>query len=115
MIHAGQFAILKSKIDLPDFRSMPLDGGWILSWHSRLSVWQSKDRRALLLGIAWQTDPDRKSPAEEIEKLLAARPEGPAREEIMSMEETWCGRYVLICQDTVFMDATGTLSVFYSP
>lgn len=114
MIHGGQFAIMKAPVELPGYRHITLDGGWILSYHEKLRVYQSADQSTLLLGIAWQVEPARKSPEQEIEQLCAAYSAGAPREAILAMEETWSGRYVLISHGTVYTDTCSLLSVFYS-
>lgn len=114
MIHGGQFAILKKPVELPGYTSIPLQDGWILSYHEKLQVCQSADHTTLLLGIAWQADPARSDPRQEMEQLCARYPDGAPREELLAMEETWCGRYVLIHHATVYTDTCSMLSVFYS-
>lgn len=114
MIHGGQFAIMKTPVELPGYRQIPLDDGWILSYHEKLRVYQSADQSILLLGIAWQVDPARGTPEQEIEQLFAAHSAGMRRAAVLAMEETWCGRYVLIDHATVYTDTCSLLAVFYS-
>ena len=115
MIHGGQFAILKQGIDLPGYRHIPLADGWILSYHEKLRVYQSADQSVLLLGLAWQVDPARNAPEQEIDRLCAEHSEGARREAVLAMEESWCGRYVLIDHAVVYTDTCSLLAVFYSP
>lgn len=110
MIHAGQFAVLKEKVDLPDYRHLDLRDGWILSYHPKLQVFYDEGKDILLLGLAWQVLPERKEPTEEIRRL----PDAYGREDILRMEESWCGRYVLVCRGLVFTDTCAQLDVFYS-
>lgn len=114
MIRGGQFAILKNTVDLPGYQHVSLHDGWILSYHEKLKVFISQDKQTLLLGIAWQVDPSRGTPEEEIDQLCARYPQGAPREAVLAMEETWCGRYVLIHRATVYTDTCSMLSVFYS-
>jgi len=114
MIHGGQFAILKTPVELPGYVHVSLNDGWILSHHEKLPVYRSADNSTLLLGIAWQVAPGRGTPAQEIEQLCTSDPHGDDRSSLLVMEETWCGRYVLIHHTTVYTDACGLLAVFYS-
>ena len=109
MEHCGQFALLRRALPLPGFRQLRLEGGWILNWHERLPMLAFPEKQIYLLGDVWQVRPDRGTPAEEIRKLDAS----PDYERVLRMEESWCGRYVLLCRGRVFSDATGLLPVFY--
>lgn len=109
-----QFAILKYKLELPEFTSDALPNGWMLNYHNRLPVRKSADGRFVLLGIAWQFLPERKTPMEEIEQLCQRFPGEIPQKEILDMEETWCGRYVLLYQGTIFTDACALFPVYYA-
>lgn len=109
MEHCGQFALLRRALRLPGFRQLRLAGDWILNWHERLPMLAFPEKQICLLGDAWQVRPDRGTPEEEIQKLGPA----PDYESVLRMEESWCGRYVLLCGGRVFPDATGLLPVFY--
>ena len=110
MEHCGQFALLRRALPLPGFRQLRLEGDWVLNWHERLPLLAFPEKQIYLLGDAWQIRPDRETPEEEIQKLGAA----PDYEDVLRMEESWCGRYVLLCRGRVFPDATALLPVFYS-
>ena len=115
MNHPGQYILMKKAAELPDFRSVPLGGGWIFSCHASVHTFYDQPRDILLIGWAWQTEAERKTPEEEI-RALPLQPDGfPAREDVLRMEETWCGRYVLISRGQVMLDASGLLSVFIAP
>ena len=115
MSHPGQFSILKKALSLPGWQALPLSGGWVLSCHKKLDVFYLPKHGLLLLGLAWQALPGKASPEQELE-ALSARTDGPiADEQLMALEESWCGRYVLICGERVFTDACALLPVFYSP
>lgn len=107
----AHFIIAKQPFNAEGFRHISLRDGWILSCHDMLDLYYLPEKDALLLGIAWQTDEGRGSPEQELKKL----PDGEIHEEdIIAMEETWCGNYVLIIGGRVFMDMCGMLGVFYS-
>ncbi len=114
MPYPGQFVILKKPLTLPGFRTLPLSGGWVLSCHEGLEVFYLPKHEVLLLGLAWQTLPGKASPERELEALSECC-EGPLSDkQLMELEESWCGRYVLICGDRVFLDACGLMPVFRS-
>lgn len=110
----GQYAILKIKLDRPDFSSTKMQGGWTLNHHRNLQVQSTSDGRMVLLGIAWQFLPEKGDPLTEMEALCSKYPEIIDRKEILEMEESWCGRYLLLCQGDVYTDACSLLPVFYS-
>ncbi len=114
MSEKGQYAILRQKLSLPDFCHKELPDGWILHYHQDLPLKSSGDGRILLLGIAWQFLTEKGTPAEEMEKLCGRCPGEISREDILKMEESWCGRYILLCQGRVYTDACALLPVFYS-
>ncbi len=114
MIAKKQFIICREELQLEQYQCIPLQNGRKLYYHNQLSVFYLEKSDAVLLGEAWQVMPDRKSPEEEL-RLLSERISGYIdRKEILNMEMSWCGRYVLIVQGTVYMDTAGLLGVFYS-
>ena len=112
MNEQGHFAILKKP--LPGMSTRVLPEGWVLSYQAPLRVQCSKDGRVVLLGIAWQFLPERGTPMEEIEKLCQKFSDTIPEEALLGMEESWCGRYVLLCQGVVYGDTCTLLPVFYS-
>ncbi len=104
----GIFAVMKRRVILPGFRYVQLRDQWILSCHSKLQVFYDEKKDVLLIGHAWQVRPDRESPVREIQKLR-----DPSVKAVKDMEESWCGRYVLISGGRVFPDAAGSYGVFY--
>ena len=114
MSEQNQFAILKEAVSLPGFCQLALSDGWVLNYHKQLTVQCSRDGRMVLLGIAWQFLPERGTPAEEMEALCQRFSGKIPNEAILEMEESWCGRYVLLCQGTIFSDACALFPVFYS-
>ena len=114
MMGKGQFAILKKTLSLPGARQLALQDGWVLYYHEQLPVQCSRDGRIVLMGIAWQFLPERGTPMEEVEKLCQKFSGAIPEEAILEMEESWCGRYVLLCQGVVYGDTCTLLPVFYS-
>lgn len=114
MIHAKQFIISKKQYNGPDFLHIQLSDGYTLSCHKDLEVFCLERSSILLLGIAWQADPLRPAPAVEMEELAEKYDGAIPEERILRMEESWCGRYVLIVQGRVYLDASGLLGIFYS-
>ncbi len=110
----GQYAIVKSKLDRADFSCRQLQNGWMLNYHRDLQVQSTADGRMVLLGIAWQFLPEKSEPLAEMEALCCRYPVTIDREAILEMEESWCGRYLLLCQGTVYTDACSLLPAFYS-
>ena len=114
MINSRQFVIAKKRCCKPEYHYLELHNGYIFSYHKDLKFYVDKDREMLLLGFAWQVDKERKSPKEELEKLYEIYNGKIPEEEIYKMEDTWCGRYILIVRGKVYLDASGLLGVFYS-
>ena len=109
-MRSGQFSILRKKTEAPDSRCLELGNGWVLCCHPALPVFNEERKDILLLGYAWQVLPEKGSPEEEIRGL----PDEYGEQDILRMEESWCGRYVLICRGVVFTDTCAMLDVFYS-
>lgn len=115
MVYKGQYLLLKEqRPDLPDYQVISFFDGWCLYVHQELPVFYDKERAIALLGIAWQVIPERESPQQEIMKLVPGADGEFKEEQILEMEGSWCGRYVLICRNRIFTDACGQLNVFYS-
>ena len=104
---------MKSRVDLPAFRHIDLENGWIISCHQDLPVFYDEDRKIALIGYAWQVMPGRGTPYEEIGKLEPDEEGSVPEEKILEMEETWSGRYVLLHGTRVYTDASGLMGVFY--
>ena len=110
MEHQGQFALLRHRVQAPGFQYLDLPDGWALSYDKKLPVFFCPRNGILLIGYAWQSRPDLGSPEEEIEKLAP----DPTLQQLFAMEESWCGRYVLIGAGTVLQDASSLFCVFYA-
>ena len=114
MLHIKQFAVLKKALDLPEYEHILLNDGWILSYHRQLPVYHDKEKQITLLGHVWQVLPEKDSPQKQIENLPSRQDGCVAPEQLMAEEESWCGRYVLLAGNRVYLDAVGSLGVFYS-
>lgn len=114
MLNAGQFLISRRPLEKPDFIRIKLTDGYYLHYHKKLPVYIHPSFQVLLLGTAWQAKAGCEAPIEGIERLVETYPEDIPEQAVLSMEEGWCGRYVLIVQERVYLDATGLLGVFYS-
>ncbi|HIW50132.1 MAG TPA: hypothetical protein IAA10_04175 [Candidatus Blautia intestinavium] len=114
MINKKQFIIAKKKIHSSDYIYVELKNNYILSYHKDLNIYINKQYEIILLGIAWQVKEKKEDPVSEIEKLAEKYEGYIPEEEILRMEESWCGRYVLIVNEKIYLDATGLLGIFYS-
>lgn len=113
MVNDRQFFITKEENNsFPNWKRVNLKSGYYICYHPDLNVYCSPSGRSVILGYVWQTDPDRKSPQEELQ-AIDSKPE-ISHEDIYAIEDTWCGRYILIVDEWLYMDATGMLSIYYS-
>ena len=111
MVDDKQFILSKEKFVKAGWKHLVLSGDLILSYQEKLKVW-SCQQNIVLLGIAWQVDPERKTPEEELCSL--AKLDKISNDDVFEMEKTWCGRYVLIVDGWLYLDTVGSLGVFYS-
>lgn len=112
MINDRQFILAKHESSLfEDWNRYQLSSGYYLYCHKDLSVIKIGEN-IVLLGFAWQVDPTRQSPEQELATL--ARKSEITHQDIYEIEKTWCGRYILIVNDWLYLDATGMLGLFYS-
>ena len=91
-------------------RELALPSGLMLVYEKHLHVCYNEDCTAVLIGDAWQVHPSKDCP-ESIIKSFTGR---TTIEDVYHEEKTWCGRYVLIVNNWLFLDFAGTLGVFYS-
>lgn len=108
MINDRQFVLSKNEYKSNNWTSVKMASGYYLSYEKHLNVIVNDAKTTALLGYAWQVDPSRISPEKIVKQSL-----GEDIQEIIQIEKTWCGRYVLISGEHVFLDATGLLGVFY--
>ena len=119
MVDDKQFIILPSSLKdrnivnaFPDNRQreLALTCSSMLVYEKKLNVCCNEDCTAVLIGDAWQVHPEKDCP----ENIIKTFSERTTIEDVYLEEKTWCGRYVLIVNDWLFLDFCGTLGVFYS-
>lgn len=84
-----------------------LADGYCLNWYDGLKVVFSADKRFVLIGECWSVRKD-----ESPEAYLANTPDLSV-EKILERENYWCGKYLLIAESRIYMDAVGSISVYY--
>ena len=96
----------------PDNRERALDLpiGFTIVYEKKLKISCNNDKSAILIGNAWQADPQKSSPEEIIQQFNTQT----TRNDVYAEECTWCGRYVLIVNGWLYLDFCGTLGIFYS-
>ena len=115
MVDDKQFIIIPSSRNInvfPDDRQIELvlSCDSMLVYEKHLNIFCNADCTAVLIGDAWQVDPSGDCP----EDIISSFTGKTTIEEVFHEEKTWCGRYVLIVNDWLFLDFCGTLGVFYS-
>lgn len=105
MINGKSFVLAAQAV--PDMNAVQLNDKTVLSWYDGLSVAFSEDKKFVLIGDCWSIR-EGEDPARYI-----AETRDLSTESILARENTWCGRYVLILEDRIYMDAVGSMSVFY--
>lgn len=114
MVNDRQFVIAKREYCGYGFRHVMLNDGFILSYHQNLQIYINQQYNLLLLGTAWNVIEDMPEPTEELENLGKQYYRYIPDEQIDMVEKNWCGRYVLIVQGRIYLDAAGLLGIFYS-
>lgn len=108
MIDSKQYLLSRKPWDKPGFRHFELPGGFVLSCHEALQVRMAPDRGTVLLGHAWScVETDGLSPLD-----AAAQCRTP--EEIESLVAHWAGRWLLIREGRIYLDACGLLGCFFA-
>ena len=107
--HKKQFVIGSREIKLPNFKAVKLQADKYLSYSEDINIFveQNSECSMILLGHAFQT----KSKFTSVEaELVNMKPGAP----IDNITENWTGRWVLIFNNEIHMDAAGTLGCFYT-
>ena len=110
MINDKQFILGQKSFQSLGWKNLQLSNGFVLSYQEKLKVWTNDPRNIVLLGNMWQVDPNRESPQEELKKLVMTGK--TTHEDVFEVEKTWCGRYLLIVDDWIYLDTIGSLGVF---
>ena len=91
MLDNKQFLIMDHAFSHKDFQSMKLSSGKVLSYHKNLHIaYETNQENAIeycILGYAFQADPNRKSPIEELSPAMG-------KESLESIMESWSGRWL---------------------
>lgn len=106
MVNGKAYVVAPKQLE--GMHSVKLNNGAYLNWYDGLAVACSGDKRFVLVGDCWSIK-EGENPAEYISKT-----DKLDADSILKRENNWCGRYILILDNTVYMDASGTMSVFYS-
>lgn len=111
MIDNKQFVIMTDTFENENFKSIKLSSGKILSYHYNLPIQFEQDNNGAakfcILGYAFQTDEHRGFPIDEIRAASE-------NDDINNIVESWAGRWLLIYENTIYMDACGLLGCFYT-
>lgn len=113
MIHNKQFIIAQYKFLYNEtWESLELPNGYILSYQKNLHITTSSDYSIILIGDAWQVNESAETPSYFVSRHSANEPD--IKERIIEEENSWNGRYILLVGNFIYLDAVGTLGVFYS-
>lgn len=111
MVHDKQWIIDDRKHTINEEWLALEYGGRYISYHKGLNVYVSQQSGIVLLGNAWQVDSTKLSPIKQIDAL---NERDITIDTLYALDETWCGRYVILYKDWVLMDVTGSMGVFVS-
>jgi hypothetical protein len=107
--HRRQFVIGHTPVLVDEsWTSTSLRKGWHLSYEQSLPVAELRDRDGTqwhLLGIALQSDQGRPAPVDEIVSARTTEVEG--------LTPTWSGRWILLGEGVLRMDAASLLGCYY--
>lgn len=107
-IDRRQFIISKNAINLKRWSNININK-LVLSYSDDLRVNEVYDKNGLkwiLLGWAIQIEKNKKDPVEELKERK--------EEDITDIYESWTGRWILIGEDSIHLDASGSLGCFYT-
>lgn len=106
----NRFVLSKEEYILNGWKNIILPSGWSLCWGSELNIVYNKNKSVVLIGDVWQADPNRRTPQDIVENIAANN----LIEDILEQECTWCGKYVLIINDKIYLDTAGMIGVYYT-
>lgn len=115
MINDKTFLLSKTPWQTQDYKTIRLANGWFLNHHKTLDVLVTKNRRICLLGIAWTVDCLSNSGGvfeklNNLEKYFGR----DFIDHLIETEITFCGKYIIIADNRIYMDAVGMMSCYYS-
>ncbi len=111
MIDRKQFVISSDEWKWSErVETLRLKNGFYINRDCELHICTNAACDVVILGDAWQTDAKQDSPQAIIQTLSSSTP----TDEIIAIEKSWCGRYLLIVGERIFLDAVGLLPIFYS-
>ena len=105
MVNGKSFVIAEEPV--AGLRAVQLYNGKVLNLSDGVFAACSADKRYVLIGECWSVKED-----EDPSEYLSASND-LTTEKILERENYWCGRYILILGDIIYMDAAGTMSVYY--
>lgn len=108
MIDDKQFIIGNEPVNKKDWKKIVLANKKILSFQEKLHVSANESLTVILIGEAWSI---KSIPPE---KVILQWDENTSLKEIYDEEQYWCGRYLLVVGDLIFLDAMGSLGIFYT-
>jgi hypothetical protein len=108
-VHRRQFVLgPRGVLEGDSWRQLELSASLRLSYCDTLPVSTAADADGTswcLLGLAYQSDPDRPDPLAEVQRTRT--------QDVPALATAWSGRWVLIGDGCVHMDACGLLGCFY--
>lgn len=109
-IHKKQFVICNYEVKKDNFINVKLSNGLFFNYSKDLNVeriyTENPEDEIYILGHAFQVNSDKQSPIDEIKKK--------EYNTIDKCYESWSGRWILIYNGEIHMDACGTLGIFYT-
>ena len=111
MINNKQFLISDDPITDNAFLSYPLCTDQYLSVHKNLNVQmeitENNKVKFALMGFAFECNPLKSSPFTQLKEVIDAST-------IPELTESWSGRWILLYQDTIYLDACGLFGCYYT-
>lgn len=106
ILHAKQYIIAPEPFNHKGFRHIHLPNGLILSYQASLRVRTTPDKKTILIGLAWSCEESIIDPLETIANCKTA-------DNLESVLSTLSGRYIVIRDSQLYLDASGLLGCFY--
>lgn len=111
MINSRQYIIAANPIQKQGFISYLLCTGQYLSvskdLHIQLEMDSQNTLTFALMGYAFECDESKASPFDQLKNIHDIQ-------QIPFITESWCGRWILLYKDTLFLDACGLFGCYYT-